>query len=224
MNESTKVRKKMAATALLSAACMLTLLPLYAQSQQTTAEALAKRYPSAIEYIIRRKGKKVGIHSVAFTTNNLGLSVTVESKITVTILKIPVFKFRYTANEQWQNGKLLSVDARTNNGGDITEAQFTPNDNQSATFSSNHWNVNVLEANEVFNTLTGNISNVSIDLIGNETLQDNNDSISANRYRYTGDIQADVWYDDNHRWVKLQFQGEDGSVISYTANPLNLAP
>jgi len=65
------------------------------------------------------------------------------------------------------------------------------------------------------------MSQVVIDRVGNETLQDNNTSINANRYRYTGDIQADVWYDDENRWVKLEFKGEDGNVISYTANPLD---
>ena len=195
-----------------------------AQAQETSAEELAKRYPQAVEYTIRRKGKKVGTHTVAFSNIDNGLRVDVESKITVTILKVPVFKFRYTAFEQWQNGALINVEAKTNSGGDITNASFTPDASDAIAFSSNHWNVNVLGASKIFNTLTGNISDVSIDLVGNETLEENNLAVSAKRYRYTGDIQADVWYDQNNRWVKLQFKGEDGSVISYTANPLNLAP
>ena len=39
--------------------------------------------------------------------------------------------------------------------------------------------------------------------------------MAATRYAYSGDLKADVWYDDAGRWVKLRFRGRDGSVIEY---------
>lgn len=224
MNNLKQPTTQLKTALLLCTGCVLALSIQTATANDASAEIQAENYPDTARYIIRRKGRKVGSHSVVFTKNDAGLSVDVESNITVTILKVPVFKFNYTASELWQDGKLINVEARTNSGGDITNAQYAPSEGEVLAYSSNHWNADVLSASEVFNTLTGKMSQVSIDEIGAETLEDKNTSITANRYRYTGDIKADVWYDESNRWVKLQFKGEDGSTITYTADPLNLNP
>jgi len=224
MNISANPNKILHAATLLCCGCVLALFTQSANANGSSAEQLAAKYPNSVQYVIRRKGKKVGTHVVEFTRRNTQLNVDVESIITIRILKVPVFKFNYTASEQWKNGKLTTVKARTNNGGELTKADYKPIDNDTVAYSSNHWNSDVLDANEVFNTLTGKMSQVSIDKIGNELLQDDDISINADRYRYSGDIQADVWYDASDRWVKLEFKGEDGSVITYTADPLNFTP
>ena len=190
-------------------------------SERLSAEEQARLYPETMRYTIRRKGKTVGEHTITFQQDANGLSVNVESKITVTVLKVPVFRFNYTANEYWQSGNLVSVNARTNRGGETTRASYIPD---STSQTSNHWNPEVLDTDTVFNTITGNISKVNIEPIAEVTLTAGDQSISASHYRYTGDIQADVWYDDKNRWVKLQFKGDDGSTISYIANPLVINP
>jgi len=223
MNTLKNWRRWLYLISIVSGGCILSFATQAANASEISAEQQAALYPTTARYTIRRKGKKVGKHLVNFSQNDSELKVYVESKITITILNVPVFKFEYIATEQWNNGRLKTVKARTNNGGDITKAEYAPSSNEAVAFSSNHWNADVLSATEVFNTLTGNISQVSVDMIGSETLEDDSISINANRYRYTGDIQANIWYDDAKRWVKLEFKGEDGSVISYTANPLNFA-
>lgn len=193
----------------------------HADSERLSAEEQAKLYPDTMHYTIRRKGKNVGTHTVSFNQDSNGLSVDVESKITVTVLKVPVFRFKYISFEYWQGGKLVSLSAATDRNGDVTRAKLVPD---STSQSSNHWNPAVLDSNSIFNTITGNISNVSIQNIGDVTLSSGEDSIAATHYRYTGDIQADVWYDSKNRWAKLQFKGDDGSNIIYTANPLVISP
>ena len=39
--------------------------------------------------------------------------------------------------------------------------------------------------------------------------------IDATLYRYTGDLDTEVWYDDEGRWVRMRFKAKDGSVITY---------
>jgi len=41
------------------------------------------------------------------------------------------------------------------------------------------------------------------------------DVITAEHYQYDDDIKANVWYDNDGRWLKMKFVGEDGSVIQY---------
>jgi len=150
-------------------------------SQAHAADALerAERYPSEMRYVISRKGKNVGSHRVQFTKNGASLQVDVESKIKITILKVPVFKFSYVAKEVWQDNKLVSIEARTNNGGDITEANFASGDSiDPIPFSSNHWHADVVNANRIFNTLTGEVSVVDVQALGNDQLGTGDNKIS----------------------------------------------
>ena len=67
----------------------------------------------------------------------------------------------------------------------------------------------------MLNTLTGQINNVNIKLLGNDDVITENGKIKANYYRYTGDLNTEVWYDADSRWVKMRFEGKDGSKIEY---------
>ena len=38
---------------------------------------------------------------------------------------------------------------------------------------------------------------------------------AGTRFRYTGDVTKDQWFDDRGRWVKTTFKASDGSTIEY---------
>lgn len=205
------------------ALCSALPLTLSAENTENFAIAAASTYPTTARYEITRNGKPVGEHTVTFSIDNTDLQVDVESNITVTVLKVPVFKFNYTARETWQDGILVGVEATTTRGGDVSQASFPGDIQAKVEYASNHWNPGVLNAQTVFNTITGKISSVEIEKLGETTLNANGVSVSATHYRYSGDIRAEVWYDEKNRWVQLQFEGDDGSTIVYTAQPLDLA-
>lgn len=220
-----KLANLTARTLCVTALAMCSTLPvtLSAENTDNFAIAAASSYPTTARYEITRNGKSVGEHSVTFSINHTDLRVDVESNITVTVLKVPVFTFDYTASETWQDGKLISVEATTTRGGDVSRVSFPGDLQAEIEYASNHWNPGVLNAQAVFNTITGKISSVDIDKLGETTLNANGVSVTATHYRYSGDIRAEVWYDARNRWVQLQFEGDDGSTIIYTAQPLDLA-
>jgi len=37
--------------------------------------------------------------------------------------------------------------------------------------------------------------------------------VPATRYRLTGALPKDIWYDDQGRWLKSRFRGRDGSTV-----------
>ena len=82
-------------------------------------------------------------------------------------------------------------------------------------YPSNHWHSGVLNENKVIDTLKGQISNVKISKIGFENVLAEGRLINANKYRYSGDVDATVWYDTIGRWIKLSFPVKDGSIIEY---------
>ncbi|MEM7258836.1 MAG: DUF6134 family protein, partial [Pseudomonadota bacterium] len=190
---------------------------------------IAALYDGGATYTIFRKGKPIGTHKVDIAVADKRLTVDVTSKIRVTVLKIPVFSFDYRATEQWQDNTLLSVESEVQENDKNTIVSMTTQGDQTTLstgkeklttdrldYTSNHWNPSVLGSRRVFNTLTGQASDVSIALIDE---QSEVNGVAATRYRYSGDIEAEVWYDRQGRWVKLQFKGEDGSKIEYIINP-----
>jgi hypothetical protein len=183
-------------------------------------------YAPTTTYAITRKGKRIGTHELSFSRRDAELTVNVTSRIKVTVLRIPVFTFNYDATETWSDDQLVSAQSEVRENDKITkvsmqsEATTTVLDSGAGTkeverlhFTSNHWNPGVTEASVVFNTLNGTASNVSITVVNDNATVNGQ---SATQYRYTGDIEADTWYDAAGKWLKLGFKGEDGSLIEYT--------
>ncbi len=82
-------------------------------------------------------------------------------------------------------------------------------------FPTNHWNPGVLQEERVLNTLTGRINLVTIEPEEQESVMTNAGNRMATRYRYNGQLQTEVWYDADGRWVRMRFAGRDGSTLEY---------
>jgi len=193
-----------------------------------SATDAAKLYADETTYSIFRKGKNVGKHSLVVNSLGNRIEVKVNSEITIRLLKIPVFKFRYVSTELWEDDLLLEVNSVTTTDKDVEKASLkntdmqsllTYNDKQSKTGliqqATNHWNISAVEQTELFNTIKGSKSDVSVEFVGNENLDVNGTILDTKHYAYSGDITAQTWYDKDNRWVKLAFKGTDGNQIIY---------
>ena len=124
-------------------------------------------------------------------------------------------KLKSLLAEQNDNGEKIVVKvSRQNNILKIInqDSKFQTHGN---TFPTNHWNPQVVMADKVINTLTGEPSSVVIKNLGKEKIMAQDEAIFATKYKYTGDINALVWYSDRGNWVKMQFEGKDGVGIDY---------
>jgi hypothetical protein len=176
-------------------------------------------YGEEMQFDVKRNGKKIGEHFVTFKQENDTLIVKAGTKIRVKFLFITAYKFDYKAEETWQGNKLKTLTAYTNDNGDVSEVNYSYNDESSPLFSTNHWNPNVLEADHVLNTITGKTNDVTISKMGWENLSIQDKTLSALRHEYSGDLKdVTTWYDEQGRWVGLQFKGNDDSIISYECN------
>lgn len=205
------------------------ILSLSASAQDISALDAAKLYGNETTYTIYRKGTEVGSHRVTMTTDaNNVINVDVISEITVRVLRVPVFRFRYTSNEVWENGALASVESSTKSNKTLETASLQNSDSTSTmvyngiesssallSHATNHWNIGATEQSVLFNTIKGMPSKISVKKTPNETLTIKDKELSVTQYSYTGDLIVDAWYDDNNRWVKLAFLGTDGSDITY---------
>lgn len=80
---------------------------------------------------------------------------------------------------------------------------------------STHWNIRQIRQSALVNTQTGAEARIQVAVLGRETIRTANASIEATRYRYSGDLVMDQWFDDAGRWVKTSFVASDGSTIEY---------
>jgi|GEM_PF-312087 len=186
-------------------------------------------YGDQLEFAVTRNGDPVGEHIVKFRKD--GNDVLVESTFTVDIrfLVFTAYTYRYTSQARWRNGRLVDLDAKTDDNGDvlIVEVRTQPDgalrvSGDSGTtivtetlFPTNHWNPGVLGADRVINTINGEIADVAIKQQTPAMIEMPHGTIEATRHDYLGDIETSVWYDNHGRWVRMRFEAKDGSIFDY---------
>ena len=199
------------------------------------SSALSKAEPTALElygeraeYQILRDGLNVGRQIMTFTDKDGQLEVTADMSLQVQLLWITVYEFSYLSQEIWSDGRLTELDAiQVENGTETTvrgqwngqgfafQGPDTSGQSNGPIYATNHWNADVLDQSQVLNTLTGSLNQVAIEAAGREKVKTESGMILATKYQYSGDLQTEVWYDDDGRWVKMRFKAEDGSTITY---------
>ena len=194
-------------------------------------------YGSEILFDVYRDGQPVGAHTVRFRDEGERLVVDTRFDLEVSLLFITAYRYSYSSTEVWQDGCLQSVRAVTNDNGDrsVVQAEVTPQLTRidgprgeitapGHLFPSNHWNADVLDEDRVINTITGEVARVAITDRGADRVAVNGQSVPAQRYRYTGDLDVDVWYDNAGRGVKMRFAVQDGSTIDYVCRTCRGGP
>jgi len=179
-------------------------------------------------YTILREGSEVGQHEVRRERVGGETRVRSSSRIDVSLLGLALYRFRYDAQEVWDQTGLARLEVRVDDDGEAFRLAgersgqgFTWTSDAGTgrhpipLFPTNHWNAEVLKQGQVLNTLTGGVNRVSIAQAGSETLDLPGGQVRAQRYRYSGDLDLDAWYDDRGQWLGMRFKGSDGSQIRY---------
>ncbi len=187
-----------------------------------------KLYGPEIVFEVLRDGKKVGRHITRFTRDENNLTVASTMSLEVALFSIPLYRFRYEAEERWSDGRLQRLRVRVDDDGEAYDVRADPLgdglrivgpkgrvDSPATLYPTSHWAAQVLKGDKVLNTLTGRINQVAIAPGRPEAVAVKGGTVRATPYRYTGDLTTTAWYDDRGRWVKLRFQAEDGSTIDY---------
>jgi hypothetical protein len=187
-------------------------------------------YGDEIVFSVTRNGTPVGEHRVTFERQGDDIIAHTRFHVTVTVLTVPVYRFAYESTDRWRDGCLIELQADIDkNGkrwtisaerdGDMMRIDGPNGTSRTAPlglFPTNHWHAGVIGADRVLNPLTGSIDRVRIVEVGAATVPVNSERRPARHYAYTGDLNNEVWYDGNGRWVGMRFKGDDGSAIQLT--------
>ena len=188
-----------------------------------------KLYPSGILFDVRRNDETVGHHKVKFSKEvNDQILVTSQLKLKVKILGITFYSFDYHSEAWWTASHLVKLLVKQDDDGAVSEVKVSAKENvlmidgpsgkfqgRLSLYPSNHWHAGVVMENQLIDTLKGQIASVKISSLGSEKVFAEDRVIYAQKYTYSGDVNATAWYDEFGRWVKLSFAAKDGSMIEY---------
>lgn len=179
---------------------------------------------------VQLDGKDIGYHEFSVEEQDGRRVLETRAEFDVKFLFFTAFRYRHENTEVWSDGCLRSIDAETDNNGDElivkgerTEQGFrvTENDGQETlpeciqTFA--YWNPDVLDADRLLNSQTGEYEDVSVTLEGEDRIEVDGRPVEAVRYRLAverGDIT--LWYAaDSRVWLALEAPAKGGRTIRY---------
>lgn len=185
-------------------------------------------YGKEMAFDVFRKNERVGRHTVRFQREGAALLVKSSFELSIDAFFLTFYQFSYESNTKWRDGAVESLEVQVDDNGEkfylkahrqagVTVIKSSNGNGRfkGHLFPTNHWDVRVLTATQVLNTLTGKVNNVRIEPRGQEDVSTERGKIMANRYSYTGELETEVWYDEQGRWVKMRFSGKDGIPIEY---------
>ena len=188
-------------------------------------------YGPSRSFTAYRNGEAIGRHELTFARDGSQLTVTTRIKLAVKLLGFTAYRYEHTAYEIWENERLISLSARTDDNGRLYDVRaertqsglsVRANDRVEAVSSellpTSHWNFKQVSQSALLNTQTGREARVRIRLVGREQVKTSSGTVQASRYNYQGDVEMDHWFDDVGRWVKTTFTASDGSRVDYVLN------
>ena len=181
------------------------------------------------EYEILVKGRPAGNATTRITDTDDGLtSVSTDAAVTLDYV-VYAYRYEYHGVEVWQGDQLASVDARAIDGGAklATHARCdsrgsiievpgkSPQAAPALTMTTNYWHAPAMRKGSVLQLLDadqGAVHAEQIEDVASEQLSVGGCTTHCTHYRLSGDLAADLWFDDQQRLVRRQ-STEDGRPV-----------
>jgi len=182
-----------------------------------------------LEYNVFLDGDRIGYHKVRITPAASGKVVEIEASFAVKILIFEAYRYIHHAKEEWSNGCLNTIQAKTNDNGEQLFVNGRLNDDKFAINSREekkiikgcvrsfaYWDPDLIQASYLLNSQNGEYTLVDVVAMGNEKITLGQQLVEAMRYRIKGDdLEIDLWYSPNQEWLVLSTVTESGATLRY---------
>lgn len=204
---------------------------------ESTPRALAANKADGVSqqtwtFTVFRDGEEIGQESFDFQLqNDKKLKVSVKTRTMVTRLAIPFYRYEHDREEIWDSNQLVSLTSKTHdNGPEYTliakkegegykiQSNDTERQSDAAELPVTFWNEDILRTSKLFSALHGKPMNVQIVKKEPTTLQIANATIPATHYVMKGDLERELWYNEQGKLLKVSFM-KDGSHIEFILKP-----
>ncbi|HEX4157265.1 MAG TPA: DUF6134 family protein [Rhizomicrobium sp.] len=193
------------------------------------AGASAVSSVSSVDFAVMRNGAQIGTNSIRFAHDGADTKVQMVTHIKVGIAFLTLYRFDQTENEQWTDGRLLRMNATTDDNGTVHRASAVARNGKivvqcdgriSATPPStivpfNLWNPALVAQNVALDTRNGGLETIRVEDRGEGNVMVQGRVRRAHHYQIVATFPQDVWYDDSGQLVRVELKGSDGSTILY---------
>lgn len=165
-----------------------------------------------------RDGDEIGAHTITARHDGPDLILDIAVAIKVKIAFITAYRYEQTRREVWRDGRVVAFESDTNDDGNKAktsgklEGDMLVLDGGKQTvradiLSNSWWNSLIVKQTELLNTIDNKILEVSIQDAGEEMVETAAGKVPAHHYMLSGDLEREVWYDANGRWVHMRLIG-----------------
>jgi uncharacterized protein DUF6134 len=192
------------------------------------ASAQAQPNSVTMDFAIMRDGDRIGTSSFRLHHNGGETTVEVVTHVQVKIAFFTAYRFDQTETERWVDGKLVALNAVTDDNGTPHKVSATARGNMLAVDADGEvseidpsvmpvslWNPALMQKRIALNPQEGKVVPVSVTDHGKEQLVLQGRPETAHHYSIKTSFPQDVWYNDRQQLVKVAMRGSDGSRIEY---------
>lgn len=182
-----------------------------------------------LDFNVLRHGLTIGQHRIELRRDGERVEVAIRARVAVRLMFITVYRFELDASETWRSGRFVALRSRTHDDGadhavmaraidsgevevigDGKHQMFAP-----GTIPITFWNMAIVEGAPGFNPLTGEPVRYGVRDSGADRVTAGGSALSARRYVTSGELDRELWYDEERRLVRMALTGADGSRIDY---------
>jgi len=174
---------------------------------------------------IQVDGKKIGQVHYTLTYDEQGEIEALKTNASYSVLGFEVYHFSQDLTERWQTGELQSMDGHTNDDGDKYQASVERKPDEYAgllngkgltlphdAFPNSVWHYQITEQSLLFNLTDLRLMNVQVSK-REESVKVGGKSFDAERFDFTGDWQASLWFDQDQQLLKLEYKVDGRDVV-----------
>lgn len=191
--------------------------------------AASENTSGLLKFEVALDDKPIGQHTLTFNrTTDQALEIGIAVDLKVKFGPFTVFDYTHRNASLWQDGVLQRMRSETDDNGErhdvaieLTAGQLqVVNDSierytaARSLLPTTYWMVSTVAQDRLINSQTGKILDVEVLEVGRENVPGPDGPIAATRYRMTGDLKIELWYDDAGILVGLAFQAK-GSAVTY---------
>lgn len=205
--------------------------------------ALAPADSGAVEdfkFQVLLDDKPIGFHNFRVIEQQAGRTIEIDAEFDVRVFYVPVYSYRHSNRELWQDGCLARIDSATDDNGERFVVQgrksgqtytiSTDSETQSyrvdCLMSFAYWDRQMLQQRRLLNAQTGEIIDVNIKPLGETALLLGGEEVAADGYRIVAepqDLDIEVWYRrSDGRWLALESRLESGRLLRYVPAEVDL--
>jgi Family of unknown function (DUF6134) len=188
----------------------------------------AEPVSTTTNFAIMRDGDQIGTCNFRLHRNGRETTVEVVTHVQVKLAFITVYRFDQTETERWVDGRLVALNAVTDDNGTPHKVAATGRGNVLSVEADGKvsevdpslmpvslWNAALVQKTTALDPQDGSIVPLSVVDHGKEHLALPGRSGTAHHYSIKTTFPQEVWYDERQQLIKVALRGIDGSKIEY---------